>query len=485
MFENGPLNDSPSEGEKDYKSRGLPPENGFTLIIGPDNGIIDNADVRVRWCITPELTKYLESKDVRNPHVVLATYTPDGKHEWRGVFPLNELMSFARFYKAGKMNITAFIVDLTEDTSTKRGLRLKWTKHDYEGFNHGIQHGGSCYRKVDDGYDILAATEDTAIIPEGVFSKEPPAWLDWFVNVWHGKHKNDDGCEFRRRAMLAFSVKWIFMAVWAVTVMFSSALFVALLYGAGLKVWINNIRAILYPFDSRLMTMIDPSKGEHGNLRDSSFVFHIKWGRRVTQPVLSLLFLTPSVILSIFLISFSAYEHGSFILDFYSAHKFVTWFTIIVGGLAVFFEACVAVMNAIAIRLGNDVYRDIDDMVKEGGMLFGCSLVILFGILLMPWWGIPLIASIIGILIVAIQLSDAEHKNNILKGYFRFIDGIGEWAYKYFGPKETYGEMRELLCPQDKLNLSTDINKIPTENISWLLRYRNLKSMVCKPRQRR
>ena len=32
---------------------------GFELIVGPPSGIVDNADIPVRWCITPEGVKLL------------------------------------------------------------------------------------------------------------------------------------------------------------------------------------------------------------------------------------------------------------------------------------------------------------------------------------------------------------------------------------------------------------------------------------------
>ena len=119
----------------------LPPEiaQGFSLIIGNDDGTIDNADVRVRWCVTPELTKSLIDQGVENPHVLVMTYHPSGNTEWRQIFPLNEVMSFARFYQPGEMKIAAYIMDFPKSPSDLRRKRDTYLRYDEDGYRVHMQ----------------------------------------------------------------------------------------------------------------------------------------------------------------------------------------------------------------------------------------------------------------------------------------------------------------------------------------------------------
>jgi len=112
---------------------------GFSLVLGNDDGTIDNADVRVRWCVTPELTKQLEDANVENPHVLLCTYNEAGRHEWRQFFPLNEVISFARFYQAGPMHIAAYIVELSGTPTETKKVKHDYLRHDADAYNYDIQ----------------------------------------------------------------------------------------------------------------------------------------------------------------------------------------------------------------------------------------------------------------------------------------------------------------------------------------------------------
>ena len=365
------------------------PENGLSLIIGPDDGTIDNADVRVRWCVTPELTAFLESQDVKNPYIVISTYTTAGDNEWRGLFPLNEIMSFARFYNAGKINITAFIVEVNADDSFRRGWNPLWTGKEYDKFNYEVHHYGKTFIKPQLNETkfrkVFAVATDTVVIPSGVFAKEPSAWVDWFANMWHGKNKTDDGCEFRTRKWLAFSVKWLPMLIWSLFYWAAGTLFALVMLATGFKVWFTSWEPLKNPFNPNLFGTMNSDQGEHRDLRDSSFIVWVKWPHNITQPIFSLLFCTPAVVLFLFGIAWITIG-GDSLTRFYEAHHFTAYFVLFFTLLMAAYDACVAIMNVGGIVLGEETYREHTEQGKQGIGLLVCLMVAFLLIALMPWW---------------------------------------------------------------------------------------------------
>lgn len=491
------------DGPDDYRERGktppLPPEvvGGLSLIVGPDDGAIDNADVRVRWCVTPELTAHLVAEGVENPHVVLITCDMKGRNEWRGVFPLNELMTFARFYNAGTMKLGAYIIDALNDPIERRGKIIKWTKHDYESYNFGVQTEGYFFRTITDD-EIYADVRENVVIPDGVFQKDPPAWLDWFVNVWHGKHKNDDGCEFRRRAFIAFTVKWIPMTIWAMIYWVVASLVLLAFAGLGLSSWIINLRPLLNPFDlDSAFTMMDTDEGEWGDLRDSKFVLWWTWredqGEKkdrdttITQPFYTFLPFSPTVF---FVVLFGATEALTInfhdILEFYDAHVALIAIMLFLGGVALLFDIC-STMWAAYLKYTDEKYYNFSHLdIAKGGALITVSTVAFIAIFKsVPSHVFMLICIAIVIVGLLIWLFNGIWLSKIGDNVANMIDRGYIWLYNHLSSPDDYTEMRELLCPKDKENLSTNIHNIPFSNLSWRLRYKNLRSMVCKPRQRR
>lgn len=478
----------------------LPPEvvNGLTLIVGPDDGVIDNADVRVRWCVTPELTKHLIDKGVENPHIVLSTCDPKtGKHEWRGVFPLNQVITYARFYMAGTMNLYACIVDMEHDATLRKKTMLKWTQHDYDSYNHQLQSDGNYFRTIGNNEDIHATTTEAVIIPAGVFQKEPPKWLDWFVNLWHGQHKNEDGCEFRRRAALAFTLKWIPMFLWTIIHTVAMGLLYLGYKGLGMGKHIVNTYPIFHPFAGVSTSMLSAKEGEWGDIRDSKYLFWINWNKDVNQPLFTMLGLSPAWVSLLAIISLGVAwgEHGHLGLDLHSAHENLIGITLFFLTVLFMWDVSMAIGTAFLLYvmkddcqnyLGDDEYGPAHvDMGKAGLVTFVIMFLTLAGWNALPWQifiAIVIAASIIGVLITFINLPIFDRWWN---AFNRWTDRVYDKLYQLFGSPDDYTEMRELLCPKDKQNLSTDINSLPGSNVAWRLKFRDLKAMVCKPRQRR
>ncbi len=466
------------------KDRGLPPE-GLSLIVGPDDGIIDNADVRVRWCITPRLTAYFKQRELENPHILLCAYTPDGRNEWRGIFPINEIIAFARFYNAGDMNLAAFIVDVRDDYPYDKKM---WLVKDYGSYEIQTQYKGRITKSIRDDSNILASTHTTLRIPKNVFAKEPPKWLDWFANLWHGKNKYDDGCEFRRRALIAFGIKWIPMAVWTMLIWTLMTILGALLYGAGLKTWVNKWSYLKNPFNGTAVgSFIDNDYGKYGNLADSTFSLKYKWHQEVTQPIFSLLWLTPSVVLSVFVIAFWFGIHNNLtvLLAYFQAHTFTAWFVGICFSVHVLYEICIAIGNAIKVFWSKELFdRTIAKQYQDGGLVAITTMVIIL-LFAQPWWVSITIFSIIAILFLGFAARQYNLAATTYGKYVAFFEWVGNYLDMWFGAPESYDNIQEMLCPDDIDNLSTDIHSLPTKNVSWYLRYRDTKAKMCKPRQRK
>ena len=480
--------DSDNEND-DYKEKGktppLPPEvaNGLSLIIGPEDGYIENADVIVRWCITPELTEHLIKTGVDNPHIILSTCTKAGDHEWRGVYPLNELMAYARFYQAGEQKIFASIINMCKSPTLmkdhKKNILMKNVNNYY---SYMFQIVGKIERTPDDDNDILAQTEELVEIPAGVFATEVPAWLDWYVNMWHGKFANDDGCQFRTRAIIGL-FKWIPMLAWAIihTLFFGAMVLGA--WGMGLYSWIQNWSGFKDPFDiSTSTSMLSSSEGKHSNLLDSSYIPWIHWTPTLSQAIVSPFMLCPTII-SIWLAVAGLISIGPD-LDYLEAFSAFAVAYGIISGLLILWDVSNTLSHLYMVK--------VEEVDTPDSKISGCSIIfaaiILITICLFIWlpgWLAGAIFTAIGLILFTVWAHTQKWATDLAKGYFKQIDKIYLWINKYFGPNEDYTEMRELFCPKDMSNLTTDIDTLPTESVSWRLRFRNFKAKVCKPRQRR
>jgi hypothetical protein len=173
----------------------------FELIVGEANGEIHNADIPVRWCVTPTLVKQMEDAGIIDPHVLILTATKSGQEIQRQVVPITELMTYARFTKAGDMRIYGWIVNgkmgrkkLHKNLTRKVSGRYETTLVD--------TWDGTPYEKIGDlSYAHVSMHVE---IPTGVFGKEPSPWVKWFSNLWH-ESRTADQCHFRRRMIFAFT----------------------------------------------------------------------------------------------------------------------------------------------------------------------------------------------------------------------------------------------------------------------------------------
>ena len=194
--------------------------------IDQEHRRVDGGSVPVRWCLTPDTLALLREKKPINPHVLLVTAgeTDDQNRrrrtEWRMLVPLEDATAYVQFRVGGPCVITGCIVwgqklrDLQVILNTRE--RGAWKSDLFEGdclredlLPLSELDGMSHMKSVSLIRARLTGTLAVSVSPQ-CFAKEPPAWLATWVNLGWGD-KTADECEFRRRAIFAFSVQLFFL----------------------------------------------------------------------------------------------------------------------------------------------------------------------------------------------------------------------------------------------------------------------------------
>ena len=454
-------------------------ENDFELIVGSETGEIMNGDVPVRWCITPQMVKKMEEDGVEDPHILLVTATPTGKEMDRKLIPLTELMTYVRFKKAGEMKLYGFILN----------------------GNRGRKHLHSTYmKKVDNEYatevifyytnephdDLPFAYKKTSvnvIIPDGVFGKEPHPLIKWYVNLWHSS-KPVDECHFRRRMILAFTLKLVPFIVWTFMLLLGRVALTFLFTLAGYWHQINY-KVIFKPYKySSIDLHLLPDLDITDNKFKIVYSYKDKYDDIEKQMLFSPIALNP---LSVFLLSclilfLTTVSSGSFDL-----YKTIIVTISVIGGTFVIFaftDICVFIYNKY-IRYYNR-FNKVSDLVSKTNYVFVnpkviMSVIIFFGVVTIAATIIlannPMI-TFLGSITIGILL---------LSAFFYYY---GERTFMWFenlftvsSKSNDYTEIRELLCPNDEENLKPDIHKIPPKQRTIRLWYLDLKNKICKPMQ--
>lgn len=482
----------PEPDMKDEKSPEKPIRivEGLSLIIGNDDGSIDNADVRVRWCVTPELTKSLIDQNVHNPHVLVLTFHPSGKTEWREIFPMNEVMSFARFYQPGEMKIAAYIIDLPGTPANIRRRKDNLLCYGDNSYRYHMQIEGRLQYTPSptdyDSHDFYAGTEETVIIPKGVFDREAPAWLEWYVNMWHGRGGPEDSCGFRGRFIIGL-FKWIPMAIVMLLFYFFSAILLAVTWLTGYQHWIISYHPLKHPFvPESFFSMHDNDEGEHGNLLDSKFIGWWTWPQGIRQPLFAPFVLAPLWPMLLFLLGHAGSDHNG-ILAFHDGYEVAAYGTLFLFTLLMVIDLCVAFGNAMELVVLKRTSRERKEMAIDGVIVFVAVFIIFMVVTLTsiePMFLLLFVGMVMGTLIGS-WLYNKPWVSGAIDKYFDALDRFYDKIVSIFRTRDDYTEMRELLCPKDLENLSTNMNSLPSRNRSWRLMFKNVKASVCKPRVRR
>jgi len=188
------------------------------LVVGKEDGVIDNASIPLRWCINDETMKKLEGlKNVK----ILIQVRYDSYTEDRFMVKLSNYMTYIPCRRAGEVEISAYIVSATsEKRSLNYALDTVFMMRDGSTYDRNINIdctiGKELYIKNDDrlfGHcEVIETIHETykVKIPKNVFGKELPKWFDNLVNRYLSS-KTYDECGKRGRVMSFFFIRSWFM----------------------------------------------------------------------------------------------------------------------------------------------------------------------------------------------------------------------------------------------------------------------------------
>ncbi|MCX6761555.1 MAG: hypothetical protein NTY33_01795 [Candidatus Moranbacteria bacterium] len=179
-------------------------------LIIDEPSIVQNPTIPVRWCLSEEEIELLpRRKGADNNFVLLITKYENGKED-RRLIPCREVMTFVTFNWPGKNSLHAQIVGAGNVQEMKEYFLRKNNRYQYANYIFFKEDGGlgdipySIYSIRSVRYEIIVSAE--------FFAKKPPAWLERWVNFGY-EYPAVDQCQLRRRMILAFSLKPIFIVL--------------------------------------------------------------------------------------------------------------------------------------------------------------------------------------------------------------------------------------------------------------------------------
>ena len=462
----------------------------FELIIGDAGGKIDNGDVPIRWCVTPEFVKKLEAKGVVDPHVLIASYaplklfgdeTPSYYYEMdRRLVPLAEMMTFLRFTRAGEAKVYGILLD----GACGRGVLNETYLRKQCGYYEEIvdRYKDSLYEKIE--YSV-AKTSEMVDIPANVFGKEPSPWVKWYVNMWHdSRSKITDECDFRKRFFIAFAFKWMAWIPFVIGVVLWRVGFATAVLGCGYFKKVNILHAFRpYKYPSMEYNVFDtPIDIAYDNF----FVFKRKSliGRKDSKTCMLFgLAFTPiliALVTSLVWLAVNAngttgflFVSGAIIAGFFALLLFVDFWVTVVE-LMIRYKVGTKLLDAIESLLDRLPSISVD-MWKVLIVVAGIVILVAIGFAIKY---ILIFLGVIGLITI------------FMAGFFSiaviFADKISIWIDNYFAlsaKDNDYGHLTELLCAKDEDNLRPNYNYIPKKQRTVRLWYHDLKNKVCKPMQ--
>jgi len=452
----------------------------FELKIGGAEGI-DNADVPVRWCITPEFVTQMESEGITDPHILLVSYDPDvDRHHSlaqmnRVLVPVAELMTYIRFTRPGNMKIFGWIID---GSVGRKYLHKMFTqKSDNSWRTDVIEYDGSPVKDISHAY--IGASRDV-FIPYDVFGSEPNPKLKWFANLWHDEGLQDE-CHFRKRLILAVTLKWFPVALWIVFILSFRVLRGIVLSIAG---WPQNVvwKYMWKPFDYTTdMSICDNKKtdetfhfGNQAWWQENRFLVQ----RKTKHGVHNHIFFQAFNPLLIIVWAFFGFLSTSLSLP---PSMMAAEIVVFVGHATLFIAGILAIIDllfALFIFICDSsptINRFLEKLPTQqilAGIIISCVVAML---------GFTFYQSgtmaVVGLGAAMLGLGAAAFITNYL---------VQNWlTLGYIDPKyndPTY--IRELLCPKDGMNLEPTYALIPKDQRTVRLWVKKVKNSLCRPMQR-
>ncbi|MCK5020146.1 MAG: hypothetical protein KAS32_24120 [Candidatus Peribacteraceae bacterium] len=453
-------------------------ESQLELIVGEKNGEIFSGDVAVRWCLKPELIQEMDKEGITDPHILLITnyqYDRWTALEHRHLVPLSQMMTYVRFSKAGKSSIHAYVINGGKHKNRRKMKSNLLGKTGGE-YDTTLLYDNESQAKISINESrYIGYTQIDLTIPEGVFGKEPGPRLKWFVNHWHSNEKVQDECEFRRRMVLAFTLKWPFVMIEALGYFIVRLLLVILWAVLGAHYDIRYKHLFKNIYDPGYI-IINSDEANTGGLKSSNrFIIKVKTEHKYSYGVydktyyfLSLLPFTPGPLL--------------LYLSFYSFTLPEYAFPII-AVIVFIFVLFTSIWDLVS--LGFMLNDKFDFKFTLWSRFDGWMAKNTYWPTVVLWLSIILLASIFTLLLVSIIMYWEFTLGIIIVA--SFIGGLTYVLDKLMGnsieDNNNYVEMQRMLCPKDPENLVVDYKAIPASNKSVKLWYLDTKNKICKPMQ--
>ncbi len=178
-----------------------------------------NPNLALRWCVDKKTLDELKEKGVKNPQLLLVVvrYPRDPsrcgtKEIERKLVSLDRAMEWLEFNRPGRYTIYTTIV---WDDGNSWDFAVGWLlmKDGSGSFKREIfDCDGKFSRTRNPSVEEHSLDEGSldVVVAEELFAKEPPAWLNWWVNLWFKAmeiSRPTNQCSFRRRAILAFTIQ--------------------------------------------------------------------------------------------------------------------------------------------------------------------------------------------------------------------------------------------------------------------------------------
>ena len=211
-----------------------------------------NPNLALRWCVDKKTLDELKEKGVKNPQLLLVIaqhFSHHGVTEIeRKLVPLGQAMEWLEFNRSGRYTIYSTIVwdpdnkwiFEVEEPPPKTGSRPTQEMFDCD---------GKFSRTRIERYSLDEGSLDV-VVAEEFFAKEPPAWLNWWVNLWFGAmeiSRPTNQCSFRRRAILTFTIQPIPVFVWVLLKSLTRLVAALILVLCGMRG--VSFKPVIHPFE--------------------------------------------------------------------------------------------------------------------------------------------------------------------------------------------------------------------------------------------
>ena len=461
----------------------------FELIIGDAGGVIDNGDVPIRWCLTPEYVRKLEADGIVDPHVLITSYAPaegdNGKISHclemdRKLVPLTQLMTYLRFYRAGEMKVIGIILN---GVAGREALHKRYMKKHWDGRYSNIvyDYDGTLHDELEYAY---ATTSELVEIPANVFGKEPSPWVKWYVNLLHGSSTAVDECDYRKRMMLAFGLKWMLVIPYVFILIVGRALLTGIIAGAGYHKKTHFLRSFrVFKYPSISLNLFDTPIYW---IDDNFFIYQRKFLGRNTYSFTSVAMLTGLAFTPILIALISG-------IVLFLEPAGVVGFLVLVGVAVGSFAAFFLFLDALTLLMELGMRHKAGEWLSD--KVYNAFRFLTYGKRGDYWFYILIAISLATLAVLATYLTELVGLLAVLGGVmvilsvamFIFGDKIGEWLDRLLtipASENDYSKAAALLCPDEEDNLRPNINYIPKSKRTLRLRFLDFKNKVCKPMQR-